>query len=66
MKAVKLISTIGMSRENWLKYRQAGLGGSDASAVLGVSKYKSALRCWLDKTEQAPDDDCQSEPVTLI
>jgi putative phage-type endonuclease len=64
MKAIKLISTLGMSREDWLKYRQAGLGGSDASAVLGVSKYKSALRCWLEKTDQAPGDDGdQSEPA---
>ena len=64
MKAVKVVSTVGMSREVWLKYRQAGLGGSDASAVLGVSKYKSALRCWLEKTDQAPGDDGdQSEPA---
>ena len=64
MKAIKLVSTAGMSREDWLRYRKEGLGGSDASAVLGVSKYKSALRCWLEKTDQAPGDDGdQSEPA---
>ena len=61
MKSIKLVSTVGMSREEWLQVRKAGLGGSDASAVLGVSKYKSPLRCWLEKTDQAPDDGEQSE-----
>jgi putative phage-type endonuclease len=61
MKAIKLVSTIGMSREKWLEFRKAGLGGSDASSVLGVSKYKSPLRCWLEKTGQAPDEDGISE-----
>jgi putative phage-type endonuclease len=38
----------------WLAARQAGLGGSDVSAVLGLNPWKSAYEVWLDKTGQLP------------
>ncbi|GAA1806960.1 YqaJ viral recombinase family nuclease [Nesterenkonia flava] len=37
-------------REEWLAARRQGIGGSDASAILGVNKYSSAYQVWLDKT----------------
>jgi len=39
-----------MSREQWLKIRRTGLGGSDVAAVLGLSPYKTALDVYLEKT----------------
>ena len=37
---MKSISTLGMSREEWLKQRQVlGIGGSDVAAALGISQY---------------------------
>ena len=36
----KTISTKGMSEEAWLKQRRSSIGGSDAAALLGKSKYK--------------------------
>jgi putative phage-type endonuclease len=57
MAAVVLTSTENLSRENWLKYRNLGIGGSDAAVVCGASKYKSPLELWQEKTGQkAPDD----------
>jgi putative phage-type endonuclease len=41
--------TYNISREAWLKERCKGIGGSDAAAVLGLSRYKSALAVYLDK-----------------
>ena len=39
-----------MSREEWLALRMHGLGGSDAAAACGMSKWKSPLMLWLEKT----------------
>ena len=38
-----------MSREEWLAARKKGIGGSDASAILGLNPYSSPLRVYLDK-----------------
>ena len=38
-----------MTREEWLDFRRAYIGGSDAAAVLGLNKYKSALAVWSEK-----------------
>lgn len=49
-------------RESWLKERQTGIGGSDAAAVLGLSKWKTPLDIYLEKrgeTGNQPD----SEPM---
>ena len=46
----KTISTKGMSEEAWLKQRRSSIGGSDAAALLGKSKYNSPLDVYLSKT----------------
>lgn len=38
------------TREEWLKCRCNGIGGSDAGAVIGVSKYKTNIQLWREKT----------------
>ena len=43
------------SREQWLKDRQSGIGGSDAAAVVGVSKWKSPMRLWAEKSGRVSD-----------
>lgn len=50
--AVILASTEHMSYEDWLEHRKLGIGGSDASVVCGVSKYKSPVELWMEKTGQ--------------
>jgi putative phage-type endonuclease len=42
-------------RDEWLAVRREGLGGSDTSAVFGISQYTSPIRLWLDKTGRAED-----------
>ncbi len=46
----KLVSTLGMGREEWLLYRKRGIGGSDAAAVCGLNPYSSPLQVYLNKT----------------
>lgn len=51
-----------INRNEWLEQRRTGIGGSDAAAVLGLSKWSTPLSVWLDKTGQAPDRG-ESEPM---
>lgn len=46
---IRIISTENMSREEWLAWRRKGIGGSDASIVCGLNKYKSPVELWMDK-----------------
>jgi len=39
-----------MSRNEWLDLRSTGLGGSDCSAIFGVSRYTSRYSLWAEKT----------------
>ena len=45
------------TRLEWLRYRQAGIGGSDAAAVLGLSRWKGPIDVWLDKTREITQED---------
>lgn len=54
MPAQVLVSTENMSYEDWLEYRKQGIGGSDASVVCGISRYKSPVELWMEKTDQLP------------
>lgn len=38
-----------MTHEEWLKARQAGIGGSDAGTILGVNKWKSKTQLFFEK-----------------
>lgn len=49
-----LTSTENMPYEEWLEYRRKGIGGSDASVVCGINRYKSPVELWLEKTGQLP------------
>ena len=52
------ISTLGMGREEWLKLRRSGIGGSDAGAICGLNPYSSPMSVYRDKTcEDASDID---------
>lgn len=46
----KLISTKGLPKEEWLKYRKQGIGGSDAGAICGFNSYSSPMSVYYDKT----------------
>ena len=54
MPAKILVSTENIPYEDWLEYRKQGIGGSDASVVCGISRYKSPVELWMEKTDQLP------------
>lgn len=43
--------------EKWLATRNGGIGGSDASVIVGLNPYKSPYQLWLEKTGQAEAPD---------
>ena len=45
----KLVSTLNLSKAEWLQYRKRGIGGSDAGAVCGLNPYVSVMDVYLDK-----------------
>lgn len=48
----KLVSTLNLDKENWLRYRKNGIGGSDAGAVCGLNPYRTAIQVYYDKTSE--------------
>lgn len=63
-QAIRLASTLNLSREDWLALRQRGIGSSDAASAIGVSPYKSALTLWLEKSGcKTPEDISHKEAV---
>lgn len=59
MKVV--VKTKNLSREDWLKYRTHGIGGSDVSIIAGINPFKSIHQLWLEKTGQAEPEQTDSE-----
>lgn len=56
--AVKVVtSTENLPYEDWLEYRKLGIGGSDASVVCGINRYKTPIELWMEKTNQLPPRD---------
>ena len=43
------------SREEWKALRKNYIGGSDASAVVGLNQFASQLSLWAEKTGSAPE-----------
>ena len=62
MSAKILVSTEDMPYADWLEYRKQGIGGSDASVVCGINRYKSPVELWMNKTGQLPDQEA-GEPA---
>ena len=52
-----LVETADLSRDEWLEYRRKGIGGSDASAVLGISPFRTARDLYFDKLNIVTADD---------
>lgn len=44
------------ARVEWLQARRRGIGGSDIGAILGLSKFKTPMDVFLDKTGQITDE----------
>ena len=64
MTAVTLAKTIDMTRNEWLEIRRQGIGGSDAAAIVGLDRYKSAFDVYADKIglkEEQPDNEAMRQ-----
>lgn len=63
---IKKIPTAQLSKEEWQKIRSSTIGGSDASAILGMNPWKSAYALFLEKTNKiVPEDISGKEAVRL-
>lgn len=51
------------TREEWLKLRRRGIGGSDAGAALGVNKWRSNIDLWREKTGITEHEDISDKPA---
>lgn len=54
MSAKIVVSTENLPYEDWLEYRETGIGGSDASVVCGINRYKSPIELWMEKVNNFP------------
>ena len=54
--------TVLKSHEDWLQARMNRIGGSDASAIIGLNPYKSNIDLWMEKTGQITPEDISEKP----
>jgi putative phage-type endonuclease len=66
MRARRLVSTVDLPHDEWLRYRTQSIGASDAAAALGLSRFKTPYDLYLEKTgEVEPDDLTDNEAVEI-
>ena len=58
-----LVADLEPGSAEWLEIRKTGITGSDVAAIVGVSKWTSALACWAKKLGKIDDELTQSEPM---
>lgn len=51
------------NREEWLKNRTSHIGGSDASAIMGLNPWMSNLDLWKIKTGRKKQEDISESPI---
>lgn len=61
--AFELIRVPDGDRSEWLKVRMQGVGGSDVSALMGLSRYKGAYSLWAEKTGLMHPEDISGSPA---
>ncbi len=55
MNAIEIAKTLDMPREQWLELRKKGIGGSDAAAIVGLNRWRSAFDVYADKLGLKPE-----------
>jgi putative phage-type endonuclease len=55
MSAIRIYNTLDMTKEQWLKARQEGIGASDIGAIAGLSKWRSAISVYFEKTSKVEE-----------
>lgn len=49
-------NTNKIEKEEWLKIRKQGIGGSDVGAIFGLNKWKSPMAVYMDKISDTVDE----------
>ena len=65
MTALELVKATDQATdlyEAWLQYRRTFIGGSDASAILGLNPYKTNIEVWQEKTGRIIPQDISDKP----
>lgn len=63
-KEIRFKGTDEEIRAQWLEARRKGIGGSDASAIMGLSQYSTPYTVWLEKTGRVtPEDISEKDAV---
>ena len=61
-----MIHSVSMnSRDDWLKARLKYIGGSEASAIVGMNPYMSSYDLWLLKTRQRKPEELDDNPFII-
>ena len=45
-------NTKDMPKDEWLRKRKCGIGGSDASSILGLNPYRSSMAVYIEKIDE--------------
>lgn len=61
IQAKEIARTGALSRSEFTELRAGGLGGSDASSILGLNKYRSIEDLFFEKINGSTDDACNDE-----
>ena len=64
MTAQVLAKTLDITRKEWLELRRQGLGGSDAAAIIGLDRYRSAFDVYAEKIglkSEEPDNEAMRQ-----
>ncbi|MDE5917733.1 MAG: YqaJ viral recombinase family protein [Oscillospiraceae bacterium] len=51
------------NHEEWIKAREAGIGGSEAACILGMNKYKTNVTLWKEKKGLVKPEDVSEKPA---
>ncbi len=51
------VSTVGMPKSEWLKFRENGIGASEIATIMGLNRYKSAHQLFYEKVEGATEQE---------
>ena len=54
------------NREEWMKIRRGGIGGSDAGTAVGMNPYKSNVQLWREKTGIEIPADISDKPAVIF
>lgn len=54
IKNLVKVPTLNMSHDEWLKHRTKTIGGSDASAIIGLNPWTSPYTVWAEKLGRLP------------